>query len=255
MAINEIERHAKDGNGRGFPKRTKEDRELDKQFLQGLISEEPYVTGNAALPLLLEYVKERGRDYTISRQMVNIELRDARTTMVKYSRENILHHVNDTLGIIEENIIIATEEVQRRLTPRQEETIEMEEINASDISGLTIEETFVLSKLQSKLSKKKIKIKKIAAGSGLKEAMDIVFMWVDAKRKLLGLDAPKVIHKKTEKEVRKETFSRHDLEVKIQNAGLDTQKLAALLESFRNEERGQKDDRQNDSETREVKDA
>ena len=211
-------------------KRTQDQRNKDIDFMTVLYMENRSITGVEIHKKLHEEIKRRGDDYYLSYQHVVNELKDIKKNTLGFSTERIHEQTKDILETIEENIILCTEELAKRFTDRQDEVIQMEELSITDFKNMTLEETAMAMRLKEKFAKKTVKVRKIRGGSDFRDAAEMLYKWIQAKREVLGTDAPRKVAKKIDKTERKQ-IDITILEAKAKEFGYDPSKLQQFITS------------------------
>lgn len=230
--MQEVEIRDDERTNNPFEKRTKTQREKDRQFLRDYISYNPDVTKLTVYENLLNNIKDRGDDYTLEYAYVCTEINKIRKDATTASISDIQSEITRTLDIINDNIALCIQEIQNRFTLRENVETTIEDLTVKDYKGLSIEEIHILNRLQDKIKKRTVKIKKIRAGSDVKEMMDALHMWVKRKNELLGEDAPKKISQKIDMDLEVKQMTYELFEIECRSMGVDPSIIINAIEQM-----------------------
>lgn len=217
-------------------KRTKEQIEQDSMFVFNLITEDQYISSANVAKLLNEHIANRGDDYSLDYSYIWTLYNRAKKEIIGFLYYNKEERAKEVHQRIQDNILIASDRVFQTLQPRQVEHVEIEEIGVKDLKDLTVKQVAFIESITPRFYRRKIRLQKLLPGDGLYEAMVALAMWVKAERDLLGLDAPKRIEKKTQKQITKETFDYTAYVTKMKDLGYENpERILELLQPKRNE--------------------
>lgn len=227
-----------------FEKRTATQRKADRDFITQCIIHEPEATKTAIHAALMEHIKERGDEYVLEYTYVCTEVNKIRKELqgVGIIDETFIESERmRSLDLINENIAICCQEIQVRMTQRENVSTSIEDLTVKDMKGLSIEEIHVLNRLQDKVKKRTVTIRKIRAGQDVRDMMEILLKWIQKKGDLLGEDAPKKVSQKIDARIIDErSMTIEHFENEIKSLGYNPELITMALEQTLNNKNGKR---------------
>jgi hypothetical protein len=175
-------------------KRTPEQRKIDLEFLARTMKESPSLTLEDYGDMLMDDVSRRlGQGaYTLSKVTIFNDINAINKISIDALGLNLTTEKSKAVDHHDFMITALLDELTTRInSDRYEEEVTIREVTAKDVEKFSHSQLMVFNQIRDKLEDKTTKLKKIRAGSDVKEiCITLASIWKE-KRAMLGIDAPK----------------------------------------------------------------
>lgn len=214
--------------------RPREQRNLDLDFLIRTMYDRPDLSPKVYHQLLLEEIKTRGQDYTVTHAQTCRDIVAIRQNAIANAGVNLKSKMLDSLAQLEYLMSVTMDQLEIAINEdRKREEVKVEDLQIRDIDNLTQDEKALFYKLRSKVKKTTMNILTIPAGSDIKDLVLTAAKLNIQIRTLLGLDAPKKIDTRNAHVIQFDQMTSQDIVDKCKTLGITTKdKLMSMIEEI-----------------------
>lgn len=215
-----------------FSKRTNKQRDADREFIKEFLAHDNNVKKITIYEELHKEIKRREGDnaYTLEYGYVCTEVERVRK-ITNASRVDLQSHIDKSLDLIYDNIAICVDEIRIRMTERENYFREKITLKVEDMKKLSVEEIAIINRLGNKIYTEREVTRKIRAGQDVRDMMEILHKWIQAKRELLGEDAPKKISQRIDLDIVIQQQSPETLEREILDLGYGVETVELIKQA------------------------